>query len=202
MSARLVLGAAAVLVLGASVYLFLQVRAKPAEAQASGGRTAAKESTPGEPKPSPDAKRTERAIPAPTSPDTNVAAKTDPAIVRQASGAIAKLGEVGDPSAIEDAAIADANGKPGYKLDAIMAEANKAYDKMELDDARAYAQRVLKRLPTNARMLRIMVSSACIEGDQPEAQKHFNLLPERDREQMKTRCMKYQVQFTDPPATK
>ena len=108
-------------------------------------------------------------------------------------------GEI-DLTTIDDSAIADPDGKPGYRLDAIMSEANKHYDRHEYDEARAIAQRVLKKLPNNVRMLRIMVSAACADGDQAEAQKHFNVLPERDREQMKTRCMRNQITFTDPPA--
>ncbi len=88
----------------------------------------------------------------------------------------------------------------GPKLDAIMAEANKAYDKMDFEEARSIAQRVLKQQPTNTRMLRIMTSASCIEVDAAEAQKWFNLLPVADREQMKTRCQRYGVTFTDPPA--
>ena len=85
------------------------------------------------------------------------------------------------------------------KLDDVMAEANKAYDKMEFDEARGFAKKVLEQQPNNARMLRIMVSAACVEVDAPEAQKHYNLLGKPDREQMKTRCARYGVTFTDPP---
>jgi hypothetical protein len=85
------------------------------------------------------------------------------------------------------------------KLDDVMAEANKAYDRQDLDEARTFAQKVLKQQPSNSRMLRIMVSAACIENDAPEAQKHYNLLPKGDRDQMKTRCARYGVTFTEPP---
>jgi predicted Zn-dependent protease len=87
----------------------------------------------------------------------------------------------------------------GPKLDAVMAEANRAYDKMDFDEARSIAKKVLKQHPTNTRMLRIMTSAYCIENDNAEAQKYFNLLPAPDRAQMKTRCARYGVAFTDPP---
>ncbi len=86
------------------------------------------------------------------------------------------------------------------KLDDVMAEANKAYDRMEFDEARTFARKVLDQQPNNARMLRIMVSAACVEVDAPEAQKHYNLLGKVDRDQMKTRCARYGVTFTEPPA--
>ncbi|MEO8840315.1 MAG: hypothetical protein ABI591_32785 [Kofleriaceae bacterium] len=85
------------------------------------------------------------------------------------------------------------------KLDAIMDQANKHYDKGEFEDAKAIAGKVLSQQPTNIRMMRIMVSSSCVDGDQPVAQKWFEHLPKPDREQMKVRCAKYEVTFKDPP---
>ena len=118
-----------------------------------------------------------------------------------------------DPPAAppEDAAVAD---KPprlqlnnpfrpklgGFaKLDTAMTEANKAYDRGDMDEARQLAQKILARQPGNERMLRIMVSSSCMDGDSVEAQKYYNQLPPQDRSAMKTRCERYGVTFTDPP---
>jgi hypothetical protein len=84
------------------------------------------------------------------------------------------------------------------KLDALMSEANKAYDRGELDDAKAIARKVLRTSPTNARMLRIVVSTSCITGDSAEAQAAYAQLSQPDREQMKTRCARYGISFTDP----
>ena len=202
MTARIVLAAAALLVFGACLYLFLEVRSNPSEALASAGKAPAAaapdkadDEADDEAEPErPSQNRTPRVA-------TNVESAPPAATVRPSAVTMTMgSGEPIDPATIEDAAIVDPEGKPGYKLDAIMAEANKHYDRHEYDEARAIAQRVLKKLPTNVRMLRIMVSSACADGDQAEAQKHFNLLPERDREQMKTRCMRNQITFTDPPA--
>ncbi len=81
------------------------------------------------------------------------------------------------------------------KLEELMAEANKAYDRSEFDDARQLAARVLARDPKNVRMLRILVSSACIDGDSAEATRRFGDLPVRDREQMRVRCARYGVTF-------
>lgn len=87
----------------------------------------------------------------------------------------------------------------GPKLDAVMAEANKAYDRGDLDDAKTIAGRVLARSPTNVRMLRIMVSVSCIEGDNAAAQTHYMNLPPSDREQMQVRCARYGITFPDKP---
>jgi hypothetical protein len=85
-----------------------------------------------------------------------------------------------------------------HKLDAIMAEANKAYDRGDLDEAKTIAQKVLRTSPNNVRMLRIVVSASCIAGDSAEAQAAYVQLPKSDREQMKTRCARYGATFTEP----
>jgi len=168
------------------VYLFLEVRAKPAAAQASGAR-----STP-----------PERDRPAPVEPPTPpVAGESGKPTRAPDLRKPATTGRVEVKPDPEDLPAGDPEDiKPSYKLDLVMAEANKAYDRQDFDEARTIAQKVLKKLPGNARMLRIMVSAACVESDGPEAQKHYDLLPAGDRAQMRTRCSKYGVTFTDPPA--
>jgi type IV secretory pathway VirB10-like protein len=119
-----------------------------------------------------------------------------------------------DPPAAppEDAAVADKPERPQInnpfrpklggitgKLETAMTEANKAYDRGDMDEARQLAQKILARQPGNERMLRIMVSSSCMDGDAAEAQKYYNQLPPHDRGAMKTRCERYGVTFTDPP---
>jgi thioredoxin-like negative regulator of GroEL len=81
------------------------------------------------------------------------------------------------------------------KVDAYMVEANKAYDRGDFDDASAMAAKVLARDPSNVKMLRVMVSAACINGDNAAAQKYYAPLPEGDRSQMRTRCERYGVTF-------
>lgn len=177
------LAALAVLVTGMAVYLFLEVR-KPASAQTA--TVASKETKDKDPD---DASHDDDEPPA--RPGKRIAGpvpvvKNDP------------KPETETPAPAIDTA--DAGKLEGPKLDAVMAEANKAYDKQDFDEARSIAQKVLKQHPTNTRMLRIMTSSHCIEADTAEAQKYFNLLPGPDREQMKTRCARYGVTFVDPPA--
>ena len=87
---------------------------------------------------------------------------------------------------------------PNPKLDAIMGEANRAYDHGDFDEAKQIAVKVLEKSPGNVRMIRIIVSSECIAGDAAEAQKYFAKLPVEDRAQMRTRCDRYGVTLKDP----
>lgn len=183
------LAAFAVLVMGMGVYLFVEVR-KPALAQVASKDKDDKPDKPDKPE----------------SEDRDDASHTDEATVRSGRRVAGAMGlrpkesaTPSTPTVVTPEPVVE--GKlEGPKLDAIMAEANKAYDKMDFDEARTIAQKVLKVQPTNARMLRIMTSSHCIEADNAEAQKYYNLLPGPDREQMKTRCARYGITFSDPPA--
>ena len=178
------LAVAAVLVTGMCVYLFFQVRSSPAAPQPPSAT--ANEDV------EPDAKSGDE-------PGPKVAGAGLRGIARTANGGEDKSPETPASSIPPTEPVVE--GKlQGPKLDALMAEANKAYDKMDLEEARSIAQKVLKQQPANTRMLRIMTSSYCIEVDAGEAQKWFNMLPAPDREQMKTRCTRYGVTFTDPPA--
>jgi hypothetical protein len=84
------------------------------------------------------------------------------------------------------------------KLNAIMDQANKAYDHQDYEEAKSIAGKVLAKDPKNTRMLRIMVSSACQEGDQPLAQQWYTQLPKPDRLQLKQRCDRSGITFTEP----
>lgn len=190
---HIALAVLAVLVSGMGVYLFLEVRSSPPEPPT---RVAARDPV----SPSTGDDRDERAD-APTEPVAKAdAARSYSAGLR--STARRATGGAATPSTPAPS-VADTDGEEkleGPKLDAVMAEANRAYDKMDFDEARSIAQKVLKQHPDNTRMLRIMTSSYCIENDQAESQKYFNLLPAPDREQMKTRCARYGVTFLEPPA--
>jgi hypothetical protein len=80
-----------------------------------------------------------------------------------------------------------------------MEEANKAYDIGDLEGAKQLAGRLLSRFPTNVRMLRIVVSASCIDGDSAVAQASYQKLPPGDQEQMRIRCARYGVTFADRP---
>ena len=177
------LAAGAVLVLGVSVYLFFAVRAPlalGADRAVRGASAPAKDPAASAAR---DAARPAPVPPTRTSPaGAEAAGPRPPSMVREPP-----RGPDGTP---EDPA--------PYKLDAVMAEANKAYDRGDLDEAKAIARKVLATSPKNIRMLRIVVSASCIMGDNAEAQEAFAQLPPPDREQMKTRCARQGVSFTEP----
>ncbi|HEX4451237.1 MAG TPA: hypothetical protein VH143_10225 [Kofleriaceae bacterium] len=104
----------------------------------------------------------------------------------------------GDPQPGDDLDSMGLGSAANPKLDAIMDQANKAYDHQDYEEAKSIAGKVLAKLPTNSRMLRIMVSSACLEGDQALAQQFYVQLPKPDRLQMKQRCDRAGITFTEP----
>jgi hypothetical protein len=165
---HVVLTIAAVAVLGMGVYLFVQVRATPAQAE-----------TP--------------PIARPTSSSQPVAARPDPA----GHSAPAHT-QPAPPSPVVEAPTPPDDQKANPHLDATMDQANKAYDHQDYDEAKAIAGKVLATQPDNIRMMRIMVSSSCIDGDMAVAQTYYDKLPKVDREQMKARCDRYGVAFKEP----
>lgn len=191
--AALSIGAA--LVLGLGVYLFVEVRAQPspvagpARAAPSFERVA----PPVPASPPAAAARVEpqtRAVAAPVAPPVVAPAAPPPGTSPAPSlaGSDNPLAALDAPGPID-----------GPRLEAVMAEANKAYDHGEYDDAKSIASRLLARQPGNVRMLRIMVSASCIDGDAPAAQASYARLPPADQAQMRVRCARYGVAFADKP---
>jgi len=180
-----VLPIGAVLVLGLGVYLFVEVRAQPAPVQAA--------RTPRPPRPAaPEAAPVAVPdIPAPGAPPAPArpSEAAHPQVLAPPDRHDVAVGPAPEP----DAALA------GPKLDAVMDEANKAYDRGDFEDAKTIAGRLLAKQPTNTRMLRIMVSASCIDGDSAVAQAHYTKLPPTDQEQMKVRCARYGITFPDKP---
>jgi hypothetical protein len=175
---RVVLPLAAVLVLGLGVYLFVAVRATPASEPVVVGRApppAVRAPMP-EPTPSPPATPPVERPPVERPPPPSTSAPS-----------------LATPTAPAPTEQADA------KLEAVMAEANKAYDRSDFDDAKTIAGRLLAKDPTNVRMLRIMVSASCQDGDAAVAQAHYARLPAADQAQMRTRCARFGVTFVDKP---
>ena len=166
------------------LYLFKEVRATPADAE--GARPAPKTSTtvPDEPVPKADQPKTvaARTPTPPTPPPPPTRAPPPPASDDSGSGELNVTEEL---------------SRPNPRLDAVMSEANKAYDHGEFDDAKVIALKVLAKDPTSVRMMRIVISAACIDGDGAEAQKHYVNLPAGDREQMKVRCARYGISFNE-----
>ena len=182
-----VLAGLALAVMAAGVYLFLQVRESPAQAQVSVPPRAHV----------PDVTHDEPAPPDHAAPETHAqvghplehpAAVTD---VRPSQGPV--IAATDDHPAISE--IPD-KADPRYSM--VLGEANKAYDRQDFEEARTIATKVLAKDPSNVRMLRIMVSSHCIEGDQNAAQQWYEKLPEFDRQQMVKRCSQYGISFKEP----
>jgi hypothetical protein len=185
-SLALIGAAAAVLIM--AVYLFIQVKSTPAQAQVSA-------TTPPAAHQSPVAERSSATA---TQPQTSAAPTPTPApsiAARSEARPIAVGNATAEPAAMAPTDEQRANPR----MDSMMELANKAYDAQDFDQATAIAGKVLSKDPTNVRMLRVMVSSNCIGGDAAIAQQYYEKLPPKsvDREQMKTRCDKYQVMLKD-----
>jgi hypothetical protein len=183
-----VLPIGALLVLGLGVYLFVEVRAQPAPPQID---PAARNSARPAPRQIGRGDATAAAAPSPSPSVTSGSPVT--AVQPQV------LATGGTHDTVAGSAQAPEPALTGPKLDAVMDEANKAYDRGDYEDAKTIAARLLATFPTNVRMLRIMVSASCIEGDNAVAQTHYQKLPPSDQEQMRVRCARYGVTFTDRP---
>jgi hypothetical protein len=86
---------------------------------------------------------------------------------------------------------------PNLETATAMDEVNRLYDRSDYDGAQQGALRVLERMPGNVRMLRVVVSSACMMGEPDKAQKYWLELPAHDRAQMTTRCARFGVAFKE-----
>lgn len=180
------LAAAALAVVGMAIYLFLEVRSAPAQAQVTQV-----------------AERSERAAPAQArEPSATGAAapatRSRPLRVEPTRGERVTTAPAPPPRFDHSASSVPEGGQVDLKLDNLMELANKAYDTQDFDQAIAIAQKVLANDPDNVRMLRIMVSANCIAGDSAIAQQYYVKLPAFDRGQMRTRCDRYGVLFQEP----
>jgi hypothetical protein len=186
-SRALVLGGLALAVLAAGVYLFVQVHASPAEAKPTVPQARAQVAQ------APAREQDVAPVTDPTGPGTGPHMGKP---LGRPRGAGEVRPQVELPASDEPPALAnDVPDKADPRFQMIMAEANKAYDRQDFDEARAIATKILAKDPTNVRMLRIMVSSHCIEGDSVSAQTYYDKLPDFDRQQMSKRCATYGVSF-------
>lgn len=171
------MAAAALAVLGLGVYLFIEVRSAPASPQVAGVKPAVHDTAPEETVAPPVA---DTAVTPPVRRPPESKGPRPPVERETAPQRTPEEMQKADPNA-----------------DALMDEANRAYDKQEFEEARTIANRILAKDPTNVRMLRIMVSAACVEVDKDEAAKWLGKLPPGDQQAMKTRCTRYGVTFPD-----
>jgi hypothetical protein len=174
------------------VYLFVEVRASPAAPQP---RTATKD----DPKPTKD-EGDEGEAEKPKQPPRprGTGAGMTGRFSRKTGGGTT----VETPTPPTGTPAPDATAQ--VKLTELMAEANKAFDKADFEEAKTIANKVLKQDPRSPRMLRILVNVACIDHDGAEAQKHYNLLNDKsDRDVMRTRCQRdFGIALVEPPPKK
>jgi hypothetical protein len=176
------------------IYLFVQVHASPARADGGGGghreASASSETT---------------RVPPPLAADSPVPSPTQRiAQIDLHRPTLAHTDEAGTdvppPPAIN--ARVTPSLQPGKtanpKFEAVMMEASKAYDRGDIDEAREIAKKVLADSPGNIRMLRILVSTSCMDSDAAAAKLYYASLPAVDQAQMRTRCERYGVTFGDP----
>jgi hypothetical protein len=178
---HIVLGIAAVAVLGLGVYLYVAVNSTSTAVANVPSR-------------SPEAK---------TSPqehgDRPVAKAPEGKTTARPGGINNAVKSVATPASNATTAVERPGANIDIKKDELMATANKAYDHGDFDEAIVVAKKVLSNDPGNTRMLRIMVSASCILDDAATAQKNYLLLPVggNDRADMKRRCDRYGVTFTE-----
>ena len=185
-SVRLVFGLAAAAVLAVGVYLLVQVHASPAApspAPAQEASEAAREPAPA------------RATPMlPAAPTWRPQLADDTPAAGSAPGGAAGNRFVTPATRAALHSLQHVN----LRMDSLMDQASKAFEGQDYKRASLIAGKILSLEPSNVRMLRIMVSSACATDDAATAQKYYTSLPPRDRQQMATRCEKAGITFTDP----
>lgn len=185
--------------MGFAVYLFVAVRAQPADVAAARPTPAPAAAPPVEPVHVPSTAQLPRSSSfagASSSSANSAAADAERRAHRAKISLPGRFDPIATPSDAAAGSGSDGDALAGPKLDTVMAEANRAYDRGDFDDAKQVAGRVLARYPTNVRMLRVMVSASCMDGDSATAQQHYAKLPPSDQEQMRTRCARYGIAFT------
>lgn len=171
------LTAGAVIILGGLIYLFVQVQADPApsaDGAADVTRPAARTpASPAEVASGSDAGR----APAGSSRPARIPTGVDLREVRAPAAPAAPV-----------APVAPEGPAPDVDFEAALDEANKHYDHGDYESAYKQAVRNLDKDPTNVRMLRVAVSSACMMGDADAANRFQSALPHRDQMDMARRC--------------
>lgn len=74
-------------------------------------------------------------------------------------------------------------------------EVNRTYDRRDFEGALAAAKEILADKPSNVRLLRVVVSSACAMGNEAEARAAHAKLPPRHQRQMTRRCSRYGMEL-------
>jgi hypothetical protein len=120
-----------------------------------------------------------------------------PASTHNLSPATASLAvEEEDPPMPKIDVMALPESDPRLTTTAAFDEANRAYDASDYDQAKTIALKLLGKNPGNVRLMRIVVSSACMMGDASSTVADlYKKLPSADQTQMKTRCERFGISF-------
>lgn len=79
-----------------------------------------------------------------------------------------------------------------------MDEANRRYEVADYDGAITQARSILAENPLNIRMLRVVIASGCLMGDEELAREYHQKLPDhakRAKRDMRVRCSRYGVEL-------
>jgi hypothetical protein len=182
---NLILPAIGVAVAAALILLFLQVKDSPAhevdEAKLAAARAQAKRSAP--------------VTNTPTSPSSSGPGIPKPTRIKPPTTKPAPPDEPDQKVFERDEPVIQPSTEPTDQKKIQMDAANRAYDRADYEGALETALEVLKDNPRNIRMLRVVVSSACIMADGDQAREWYDKLPGRDQRQMSIRCKRYGVEF-------
>src|SRR5262245_5691580 len=179
--------AGGIAILGGLIYVFLEVRSSPAAA-VSDGDSAAR----GIPNKSTTGARKD--------PTTIARAPTPPPPIK--TDVVEPPRDTPSPAIDPEAPPALPTDDKTFELNAAMDEANHHYDRGDYEAASKQALRVIANDPTNVRMLRVVVSSACLMGDPDTANQYQTKLPPTDQRDMARRCEKFGIALpTSQPAT-
>ncbi len=187
---QITLAVSGAVVLLMSLYLYVKVRAAPAQpSQAVLQGAALQHDMAAEPPPPP--KQTDVWGPGGGSPQARAEATRNQLVGsdRVEPGQPVTAPQLDTPASNE-------NLDDDLKASDGMTQANKLFDRGDWDEASAQAIKMLENDPKNPRMLRIVVSVACFSNDPDKAQKYWSMLTDdRDKAQMSVRCARYGINF-------
>ena len=83
----------------------------------------------------------------------------------------------------------------GGTMERRMDVANRRYNHGDYDGAIAQARSVLAEHPDNVRMMRVMVASGCLSGNEDLAREYYPKLPEKAKRVMRVRCARYDIEL-------
>jgi hypothetical protein len=191
------LAASAVVVLGAVLLLVIKVKAEPSyevdPAEIAKAKSAYERRTRDIASPTPTTTRRSRRTRRPRRRTTMDKKKDEKPEVARPSRPLSRTTRPALAGRAIGSKIAINRGGANDDLKKRMARANRFYDRGAYEEAKQAAMEILKESPRNIRMLRIVVSTACVMGDPAIAKQYSARLPRRDLNQMKRRCKHYNV---------